>query len=204
MKKPSAVVFDLGKVLVDFDYSIAARKFAAQAHKTPDEIRELIDHSPLLFEFEHGHLTKHEFYQKTCEVTGFCGNFDDFSAYFSDIFEPITEMVNLHEKLRHLKIPTYIFSNTNELAIAHISSAFPFFNTFDDYILSYKVGVMKPHPDIYEVVEQTAGRNGSQIVYLDDRPENVASGKERGWHAITHHSPSATIKQLQDLGLPVS
>ncbi len=31
MDSPKAVVFDLGKVLVDFDYSIAARRIAARS-----------------------------------------------------------------------------------------------------------------------------------------------------------------------------
>lgn len=204
MNASKAVVFDLGKVLVDFDYSIAARKFAAQANKTPNEIRELIDHSPLLFEFEHGRLSRREFYNKVCEATGFCGKFEDFCPYFSDIFQPIDEMVQVHKNLKQRGIPTYIFSNTNELAIEHISAVYPFFNTFTDYILSFKVGVMKPHPPIYEVVERITRRRGAELVYIDDRPENVATGLQRGWHGIIHQSPDETISRLMDLGLPVN
>ena len=64
MNKPDVVVFDLGKVLVDFDYSIAARKIAAQSSFSPAQIQELLDHSPLLFRFEHGHLTSQEFFEE--------------------------------------------------------------------------------------------------------------------------------------------
>lgn len=46
MNKPEVVVFDLGKVLVDFDYSIAARKIAAQAERSAAQVQELLDHSP--------------------------------------------------------------------------------------------------------------------------------------------------------------
>ena len=50
-----AVVFDLGKVLLDFDYSIAARRIAAASKVPPERIRDFIDHSPLLFRLEQDH-----------------------------------------------------------------------------------------------------------------------------------------------------
>ncbi len=48
MNTPRVVVFDLGKVLLDFDYSIAARGMAAQSSVSPRQVQEFIDHSPLL------------------------------------------------------------------------------------------------------------------------------------------------------------
>ncbi len=48
---------------------------------------------------------------------------------------------------------------------------------------------MKPDAKIYEALEKLAGRRGGDIVYLDDRPENVAAGAARGWRAILHESP---------------
>ena len=69
-------------------------------------------------------------------------------------------MLDLHRRLRHAGLPTYIFSNTNELAIDHIRARFPFFHQFDGYILSYEHNAMKPDPRLYTVVEQTTGRAG--------------------------------------------
>jgi len=63
-------------------------------------------------------------------------------------------MIELHAGLWKQKIPTYIFSNTNEIAVGHIRRSFPFFTAFDGYILSYEVGAMKPGPKIYEALEK--------------------------------------------------
>src|ERR1051325_2231268 len=109
------VVFDLGKVLLDFDYSIAARKIDARGKLLPHEIKTFIDHSPLLFRFETGLLTSDQFFQEVCATSGFCGSFDEFSSFFADIFVPIEPMVELQAALRRKGIPTYIFSNTNDL-----------------------------------------------------------------------------------------
>ena len=62
---------------------------------------------------------------------------------------------------------------------------------------------MKPAAKIYEIVEQHTGRKGKEIVYLDDRPENVETGLARGWQAILHETPDKTIAALRQLGLPV-
>jgi FMN phosphatase YigB (HAD superfamily) len=200
---PEAVVFDLGKVLVDFDYSIAARKIAAQSRRTPAEIQHLIDHTPLLYRYETGQLTRAGFFNAVVEATGFAGSIEGFSEFFADIFTPIPPMVELHRRLRQARVPTFIFSNTNDLAVGHIRRNFPFFSQFDGYVLSYEEGAMKPDTKIYEAVERLTGRQGTQLVYLDDRPENVAAGRTRGWHVIEHHDPDASLGRLRELGLPV-
>src|SRR5262245_8731164 len=139
----SAVVFDLGKVLVDFDYGIAARNLAALASAPSSRIQGLIEQSPLLVQFETGLITRDQFFREVCDATGFCGGQDKFNLLFADIFSPIEPMVQFHAALRKRGIPTYIFSNTNDLAVDHIRSRFSFFANFDGYIFSYEHGAMK-------------------------------------------------------------
>jgi len=198
---PSVVVFDLGKVLVDFDYSIAARKIASRGKLMAEKIYEFIALSPLLFKYETGLISRHEFFKAICEATGYCGDIEEFGGFFADIFTPIAPMVELHGSLRKARIPTYIFSNTNDLAITHIRKNFPFFNNFDGYILSYEVGAMKPDAKIYEALEKMAGKRGAEVLYLDDRQENVDAGAVRGWQVILQEAPEKTLKAIQKLGL---
>src|SRR5258708_22953605 len=98
-------------------------------------------------------------------------------------------MVQPHGALRQRGLPTFIFSNTNDLAIRHIRQNFPFFANFDGYVLSYEHGAMKPDAKLYEVVEELAGRRGAEILYLDDRSENIATGAARVWQVILQESP---------------
>jgi epoxide hydrolase-like predicted phosphatase len=198
---PQVVVFDLGKVLVDFDYSVAARRIADRSSLTAEEVRSFIDHSPLLFRYETGLLTTEQFFSEVCRFTGFQGTADNFADFFADIFTPIPEMIELQAILRSNGVQTYIFSNTNPLAAAHIRQRFPFFANFDRYIFSYEHGSMKPEAKLYEVVERETGRKGTEIVYLDDRAENVAGGARRGWHVILHETPEKSIAALTGLGL---
>jgi HAD superfamily hydrolase (TIGR01509 family) len=203
MKTPEVVVFDLGKVLVDFDYGISAAKIARQSRFTPQEVRSLLDHSPLLYRFETGLLTNGQFYGEVCAACGYSGTMDDFYASFADIFSEIPAMIAMQAALRAHGIPTFIFSNTNGIAVPHIRKKFPFFANFDGYVYSYEHGAMKPTAKIYEIVEEMSGRKGDQIVYLDDRLENYEAGRDRGWQAILHKTPEETIPALRQMGLPV-
>ncbi len=198
---PNIVVFDLGKVLLDFDYGIVARKIAARGALTAVEVGKFIDHSPLLFRYETGLITKEEFFAAVCSATGFRGGFGEFANAFADIFQPMAPMVEIHARLRRRGIPTYIFSNTNELAVGHIRSSYPFFSEFDGYILSYEHGAMKPAAKLYEVVERQTGRRGAEILYLDDRAENIAAGAARGWRVILQETPDKTRRALETMGL---
>ena len=198
---PRVVVFDLGKVLVEFDYSIAARGIAARGTSDPVAVQKFLDHSPLLFRYETGLMTKQEFFNEVRAGTGFKGDIEEFGRIFGDIFEPIPAMVELHAALRARRVPTFIFSNTNEIAVAHIRNSFPFFSNFEDYILSYQHGAMKPQARLYEVVEEKTRRAGEDILYLDDRPENLAAGAARGWQVVLQETPEQSWAAVKGSGL---
>ena len=198
---PPVFVFDLGKVLLDFDYTIAARKIAARSAKPPGDLHAFLASSPILLDFESGRLTRRQFFEAVCHAIGFHGDLAEFGGYFADIFTEIPGTIALQAELRQRGCKTYVFSNTNDLAIEHIRRNFPFFKQFDGYILSYEVGAMKPQAEIYAAMEGLAGRCGADLVYLDDRPENVAAGVARGWRAILHQSSEQSRQALAASGL---
>jgi FMN phosphatase YigB (HAD superfamily) len=187
-----AFIFDLGKVLVDFNYEIAAQKIGDRSTKSPNDLHAFLGASPLLADYECGRLTREMFFQAIRSQIDFQGDVREFGGYFADIFSEIPDMIRLQAELRQNGYKTYIFSNTNDLAVEHISRNFPFFQNFDGYIYSYQVGAMKPQPKIYEAMEAMAGKRGADLIYIDDRAENIAAGAARGWHAILHETPEQT------------
>jgi len=201
MNSSKVIVFDLGKVLVDFDYSIAARKVAARSTKSLLNLISLLSSSSLIIQYECGLVTRREFFEQVRDAIGFRGDLAEFSGYFADIFTELPPMIALHAELRRRGVPTYIFSNTNDLAIEHVERNFPFFKNFDGYIYSCEVGAMKPDAKIYAAMEKLCGRSGADIIYLDDRIENVEAGLVRGWRAILHETPEKTRAVLKSFKL---
>lgn len=201
MPRPSIIVFDLGKVLVDFDYSIAARKIAERCSPRLDHDRVFSDHAALLFRYEVGQINTEQFFDEMRAIIGYSGSLDEFAKPFADIFTAIAPMIELHSVIRKLGFRTWIFSNTNPLAVSHIRRHFPFFKDFDGYIYSFEHRAMKPDSKLYEVLERTTNHRGEEIVYIDDRPENVAVGAGRGWRVVLHESPDRTRSALKNMGL---
>lgn len=198
---PKAVIFDLGKVLLDFDFSVAAARLQPRCRISIRELQDLIDQSPLLFQFETGRISVEQFFDEIRSQTGFDGEIEEFSRMFADIFTPIESMIGLHSTLKDRGYPTFIFSNTNDLAISYVRGRFPFFARFDGYVLSYEHGVMKPNAKIYEIVESVSGLRGQDLCFIDDRTENVAAAHQRGWQAVIHESTEKTQEFLRKVGL---
>jgi HAD superfamily hydrolase (TIGR01509 family) len=195
------IVFDLGKTLVDFDYSIAAGRIASRCNPVADAAKFFSLHAALLTSYEMGLLTTIQFYEQIKAASGFCGTQVEFGEFFADIFAPIQPMIDLHAEFRKKKMATFVLSNTNDLAIEHIRKKFPFFNDFDGYVLSYEHGFMKPGSKLYEIVERASGRKGEEVCFIDDRPENVQTGAARGWKTILHEDPLKTREALKKFGL---
>lgn len=201
MTPPKAVVFDLGKVLLDFDYSIAVTRLQQRCRVSVAELQTLINQSPLLLQYEANRLSTAQFFAEIQGASGFCGTLAEFREGFGEIFSAVQPMIALHRELRAREVPTYVFSNTNEIAVQHIRERFPFFRNFDGYILSYEHNAMKPEPGLYEVVERTAGFCGPDLLYIDDRPENIETGRERGWRTVLHTAPELTRAAVIKAGL---
>ncbi len=201
MNKPSVVVFDLGKVLLDFDYGIMTRQLEPLCRIKGTELKQVIDQSPLLHEYETGLISTPELFEVFVQRTGYAGSLAEFGAAFADIFTEIPEMVELHARLHQSGVPTFIFSNTNELAVGHVRRQFGFFANFTGYVFSHEVRAMKPAAKIYEAVESMTGKRGAEILYIDDRKENVEAGEARGWHTVFHQHPHETRKVVAGHGL---
>jgi FMN phosphatase YigB (HAD superfamily) len=97
-----------------------------------------------------------------------------------------------------------LFSNTNEIAVAFVQEKYPFLSRFNHCFYSHIHRCMKPDPAFYQILESTTGLKEAEILYVDDRLENVEAGRSRGWQCILHESPEKTlasplIKKLEDL-----
>lgn len=201
MEIPKAVVFDLGKVLLEFDFQIFAKGLAAESDIGATEIMARVVNSDVLVEYEYGRSSSEQFYEQVKSISGFRGTYSSFELLFGEIFTEISDMVGLHRRLKESGLPTYIFSNTNDIAIRIVRQQFEFFGGFSDYVLSFEHFSMKPDSELYQVVENVTGLKGSDLVFMDDKEENILAARQRGWKGIVHINSVATEAALRDLGL---
>jgi len=195
------VAFDIGKVLLDFDYRIFVNRMAPRTNMDELALNAYLNQSPLLAKYESGQLTSKEFTQVVQHETGFEGLENEFVAFFEKIFTPIPDVIEMHRVIAKGGMATYTFSNTNEMAVRHMSRAYDFWPRFTGHVLSYEVKALKPEAKMYEYLEQTAGCCGGEIAYVDDRPENIEAGRARGWNVIQQITPKETRLALVEFGV---
>ncbi len=200
VKCPEVVIFDLGKVLVDFDFTRFARQIEPHCDWSAERIMAEIVNDPMLVEYESGHVDSETFFERVQKRVGYRESYETFGRQFGEIFTELAEMGELQARVKAAGIPIYAFSNTNELAI-RILKRYAFWPRFEDVVLSFEHGGLKPEAKLYDVVEQRVGRKGDALLFIDDRAENIEAARERGWHGIVHTTHQATEAGLRAVGL---
>ncbi len=181
--KIDAVIFDIGNVLLTFDYFIAER--ALLAHTGRDIAPSVEDLHPHRMDHESGRSTREEFIRIVREAFAHDGPEDHFMEMWTRIFEVNTPMVEWARSL-HGTTPLYLLSNIGCIHHDHIFEEYGFFaDLFQDGIYSYKAGVMKPERRIFELARTQFGIDPYRTLYIDDLEENVRGAETVGF--ITHH-----------------
>lgn len=181
MPQPT-LLCDIGNVLVTFDFSIAAKRFATQCPHPETQVLDLL-HS-LKLPLEDGQLSDADFIDQAMAVIDFQGNANEFRTIWCDIFTPNPFM---ESTLRHLagKLPLYLLSNTSGLHKDHLFASYPVFAVFDDGIYSYSAKCSKPAPEIFRHSIERLELDPAQTLFIDDLSANIATATDLGF--ITHH-----------------
>ncbi len=133
------LLFDLGRVLVDFDHLRAAQRIAAFCSKTPREIYDMFFESPVTIAFEAGKISPEDFYLQVKQALDLKLSYASFAPIWDDIFylsaknRAVFGLANLLR--RHYK--TALLSNINILHYEYLKKNFPVFGIFDNIFLPH-------------------------------------------------------------------
>ncbi|MBI3877210.1 MAG: hypothetical protein HY300_14850, partial [Verrucomicrobia bacterium] len=156
MNQIEAVVFDLGNVLLPFDWDIAADRFCARCGCDRRKLDDYIVTTPFINQLALGKMTKEKFFQTFVADFGFPGRFDEFALLWSDVFTEDKAMIALAARLKG-RYRRFILSNTNAIHIEFILSRYPFMKDLEGHIFSHEVGLEKPDPEIYRLTLRQFG-----------------------------------------------
>jgi putative hydrolase of the HAD superfamily len=196
------VISDLGKVLIFFDNSIFYRRMAAISRLDVEEIASRVNvHSEISQAFDTGRLSPGEFYRKAREVLEVEMSEPDFFAAYNDVFSLNPPVVDALNRLRPRLSRMVMLSNTDVARFGFISDRFPEVHLFDDYVLSYEVGYVKPDPRIYELALDRAGIPPDECVFIDDRSENIEAARGLGIETIHFLEGTDLPSAIERLGI---
>ena len=113
----------------------------------------------------------------------------------------IDHSVRLLRALRARGVPVQALTNFGVGSFAVAQIHYPFLTEFDMHHVSGEMGVIKPDPRIYEMVEARCGFPAGSILFVDDRPENIAAAEARGWQGHLFDGPEGWARRLVAEGL---
>jgi HAD superfamily hydrolase (TIGR01509 family) len=151
---------------------------------------------------ETGRMSGREFLEQMASLARRPVSLDLLRAKWLDMFELQPKMVDLAHRLsEHYRV--YLLSNIGDLHWAHLSSEYGLHRIGHGALPSFVAGYMKPFPEIYAEAERRFDLDPRTTVFVDDREENVAAARSRGWQAIEHTGYHSTVSALRVLGVKV-
>lgn len=183
-RKYSAIVFDLGNVLIPFDYAPAINKLNLIDQGLGDRFIEFYKSNSYFHrDFERGKISEFDFVSKMLKVVDHKIEPETFCNIYSDIFSLNEEVIALLPILKN-NYKLFLLSNTDSLHQKYGWQKYEFLKYFDKLILSHEVGSVKPEEKIYRAVEEASGLPSEEHLYIDDIKEYVDAAKILGWDAV--------------------
>jgi FMN phosphatase YigB (HAD superfamily) len=197
-----ALLFDLGRVVLDIDFARAAAVWARHGKCDIADINARFSSDEALRQYESGKIDDATYFAGLRKMLGVdithAQLLEGWNAIFIGEIPGIAPL--LKRAAKHL--PLYALSNTNPPHIAHFSKAHAeVLGHFREMYLSSTIGLLKPDAAAYDHVVKAIGAPASRIVFFDDLAENIQGARAYGLSAVHVKSSEDVAQALTALGI---
>lgn len=179
-----AVIFDLGRVLVQVDTQKLWTFFFD--HYTADDAQLVLGRimaDPIMMQYSIGRIQTREFYQKLHDDYRLGLSYEEFVFCWCDIFAPMEGMELVVAQLSG-KVRLGLLSDTDPLHWDYICRHYPLMQYFPKPTLSFQIGSVKPSRESYLAAASHVGVPPEECLFIDDLQKNVDGAKAAGMMAI--------------------
>ena len=195
-----ALIFDLGKVLVHFDFQRSYRELELMCPHKAADIPARLAPTGIVQRFETGQIDPRDFVAELSGILEMDVNYEDFCRVFNGIFTDPLIPESLIEALA-ARYRLVLLSNTNAIHFEMLRASYPVLRHFHELVLSYEVKAMKPQPEIYQAALDRAGCRPEECFYSDDIAEFVEAARRLGIDAEQFQSVEKLEKDLRKRGI---
>jgi len=172
-------LFDIGHVLVDFEFQDFLDTVSKAAGQTCEPLTEL--DLEMHDAVEKGNISDAEWVAYLNQAKGMSWTVDDLIGVWSEMFSLHETGHRLFSEVLDADVPVYTLSNIAQHHMDAIENNWNgFFTGVQGLFLSYKMGVRKPDPTIYRQTLDHLDAEGEQCFFIDDRPENIEAARAEG------------------------
>jgi len=197
-----ALLFDLGRVVIDIDFARAVACWAGHARCDPRVIEERFRHDASYRRHEVGEIESIEYFAEVQAACGIDISHEQFLEGWNAIF--VGEVPGMADLLARAaqQVPLYAFTNTNRDHELVWSQRFqPILANFKEIFVSSTIRLRKPDAAAYDHVVKAIGVPAQRIVFFDDVIENVEGARARGLQAVHVRSTTDVAHAFDALGL---
>ncbi|MBL8305001.1 MAG: HAD family phosphatase [Ideonella sp.] len=198
LRPPQVLLFDLGRVLVDFDFGRALEAWAPHSALSAEALRLAFRHDEAYERHERGELTAAQYFAHLAATLQLDASPARIEQGWNAIF--LGEIVRTRRMVEQLRgrLPCHVFSNTNATHLAACRARFPaLFGAVDGIFTSHELGLRKPDRAAFERVCALIGCPPAAVLFFDDLAENVAGARSAGLQAVQVHSPDDVAAALR-------
>ncbi len=179
-----AVVFDLGNVLLKFDYQIIIDSINKIEKGLGDKFAQLYyDNYHLHEQLEKDDISVQDFTNIMLTWLDNKITAEKFYHIYSDMFTPNNDVIELLPKIK-LNYKLFLLSNTNYIHQKYGWQQYEFLKYFDKLILSQEIKARKPEEEIFKKAQEIISCKPAEIFFTDDVAEYVEAAKKSGWDAV--------------------
>jgi len=197
-----AIIFDMGKVLIDFDFSRGYRALEGRCPLSTAEIRRRLASSDLVERFETGLVEPGDFVSQLSNLLSLEMGYHEFCDAWVSIFGrtlvPESMLADLARRYRMV-----LLSNTNAIHYRAVCRQYPILKYFERRVLSFEVKAMKPAEAIFRRAVEAAGCPAGECFFTDDIAAYTEAARKLGIDAVTFESPLQLERELRARGIVI-
>jgi len=183
MRELKTIIFDLGNVIIPFDFRIGYAALEGHVDIPAAEIPDRIRATGLVPELESGRINPRDFLNMFNSALGSQISYEEFCGIWSSIFLPETLVPDSLIETLKKKYRVMVLSNTNAIHFEQVWGAYPILRQFDHLILSHEVKALKPEPAIYAAALAEARAEPGECFFTDDIAAYVEGARQAGMQA---------------------
>lgn len=191
-----AILFDLGRVLVQYDHAQTVAAVAACCQAEREMVEAYMGSVSTVLGV--GELPAEEFYEQLVKEMGLTQAFDTFiELYAAGIQRDEDALAYAVSLQQRPDVTVGIISNTNAAHVLWLDAHVPELVEFDLVMMSNEVAILKPAAGIFELAMELLNVLPEQCIFIDDLAENVAAAQALGLAGIVHSDWQVTRPQLE-------
>jgi glucose-1-phosphatase len=204
--KIRAIIFDIGRVIINLDIHKAQLGLAKGLKLGPEEIWSAILKDPRWSDWQEGRMAPRDWHLHLCQRLSITLDFHQFTQVWNSTLDPQPILPDSFFAHLSKSYRLALLSNTDPIHVAHIEANYTFFRYFAKPVRIYScsVGASKPNPLIFREALRACKVKAGEAVYIDDIADYANAARSLGCAGLQFHGPEELHRDLSALGISFS